>query len=225
MKNILFIIIFIAFGSAVAQTSLPPPLMLQHEIDSSMKSVCKIDENSRQCEIIQYLAAKNSEFASKNEYMKINSNITPQMMEYLISNIKDMKILISEMESARKLQTSQLYKIIDMASEKICDIKFESQACMQSISLLDLQASIETGKKLNPPANIPLELKQATRKLISEEHPDLYPSGRLLIEAVILSKMQDEQLASASTPEKIQNKKINECRNKYSPHYGSKKCQ
>lgn len=225
MKHFLLIFFIFNISASFAQKSVPQPVMQQFEVQKAMTNICSIDQDSRQCEFVQSIALKNRSFASEEKYMEIDSSNPPGMLEYLNSLAKDNKSILNKIESEKKLQTSRMYKAIDLATEKICNIKLESQPCLEILKMFNFQAEIETGKKLNPPANIPQKIKQDVRKFISEEHPNMYPSSRLLLEAGILSEMQKNEKTLEPEPKEKQRKSKDGCENKYSSHYIIRDCQ
>lgn len=85
-----------------------------------------------------------------------------------------------------------MYRVLHTGRDKICGIKQESFPCMRILMSFVYQADVEAGDSLNMPANIPADIKAICSPNIAKEHPDAYPSTRLLLEATILSKMQED---------------------------------
>lgn len=216
--------------SAIAQPSIPPSMLQDIEVSKAAIDVCTIDPDSRQCELMQFLMVKNSPVASEGNFLEIDANAHPRMLEYLLLSSKEKQSLINSMELNRKLQASRMYRALNVAKDKICAIKQESLPCMEILISFYHQADVETGDKLNAPANIPVEIKQSIRKSIAKEHPNLTPSSRLLLEATILSKMQEgNEAVLPSTPAPASKEKERKgrgiCADKYSPSYDPQKCR
>ena len=229
-KHIL-LAIFVSQGlPAIAQSSVPPFISQQFEVSAVARDVCEIDPDSRQCELMQFLLVKNSPATSQGDFLPIDPKTPPRMLEYLIYKSKEKQSLISSMELDGKMQASRMYRVLHTGRDKICGIKQESFPCMRILMSFVYQADVEAGDSLNMPANIPADIKQSVRKLIAKEHPDAYPSTRLLLEATILSKMQeDNDVSSSSTPVPASKEKERKgrgvCANNYSPSYDPQKCR
>ena len=230
VKHIL-LAIFVSQGfPATAQSSVPPFILQQFEVSAVARDVCEIDPDSRQCELMQFLLVKNSPATSKGDFLPIDSKDPPGMLEYLLYKSKEKQSLIRSMELDGKMQASRMYRVLHAGGDKICGIKQESFPCMRILMSFVYQADVETGDSLNLPANIPADIKQSVRKLIAKEHPDAYPSTRLLLEATVLLKMQeDNNASSSSTPAPASKEKEREgrgiCADKYSPSYDPQKCR
>ena len=230
MKHILLAIFLIHSIPTIAQPSVPPSILQHFEVSKVASDVCEIDPDSRQCEMMQFLMVKNAPAASQGDFLGIDPKAPPRMLEYLLYKSQEKQSLISSMELGGKMQASRMYRVLNIGKDKICGIKQESLPCMKVLMSFSYQADVETGDKLNIPANIPADIKQSVRKLISKEHPDAMPSARLLLEATILSKMQEDNEAVLSStptpaPKEKERKGRGICADKYSPSYDPQKCR
>ena len=186
MKYLVFIFLAIQVNLTNAQNqNIPEPMRSNAALQLAMTNVCEIDRDSRQCELFQILFNQQVDIAN-SKYPEIKPEATPEIRKNLIEVRKNRKYRLNSMESERKIKLSRMYKALDQAAENICGIKLESKPCESALAIFIFQTDVEIGNKLNPPAEIPLEVKQNVRKFISEEHPELNNSGRILVEASIL---------------------------------------
>lgn len=232
MKNALFVILLFGVGATFAQTptSSSSPFRQQLEVLTATKNICAIDQDSRQCEMLQLLLAKVSALASESKFMEIESSLPPNVLQITSALSKEKANQLYSMELDRKIQTSRMYKSLDVGMAKVCEIKIESQPCLEILMLLLYQADVELGVKLNPPANIPSSIKQSIRKLIAEKHPGLTPSSQILLEATMLSQIQEDNQsklapAPATTQKYGDRKGKGICADKYSLSYDPQKCR
>lgn len=230
MKNILPVIFLIHSIPTIAQPSVSPSILQHIEVSKATTDVCKIDPDSRQCERMQSLMVKNSPVASQGNFLGLDPKAPPGMLEYLFYKSEEKQSLINSMELSGKMQASRMYRVLNIAKDKICDVKQESLPCMNVLMSFVYQAEVETGEKLNIPATIPADIKQSVRKLIDKEHPELMPSARFLLEANIFSRMQeDNEAALSSIPAPALKEKERKgrgiCADKYSPSYDPQKCR
>lgn len=203
IKHVLLAIFIIQGFPAIAQSSAPPFLVQHAEVLKLMTDVCGIDEDSRQCELMQFLVAKNSRAVSEGKFLDVDSKNPPGFLGYIISEAASQKEKVSRMEAEGKMQSTRMYRLFDKAKDKICDIKAESQSCAQVLMSFVYQAQVEAGLALNYPANIPLKVRKSVREEIIKEHPDLTRSSRLLVEATVLYQLQEMHESGKATPTPI----------------------
>jgi hypothetical protein len=229
MKHILLAVFIINSIPAIAQPSVTPPLLQHMEVSKLMADVCGIDEDSRQCELMQFLAAKSSGAASEGNFLGMDPKTPPGFIEYITSKAASEKERVGRMEMEGKMQPTRMYRIFDKAKDRICGVKVESEPCVKVLMYFAYQAEVETGLKLNYPANIPVHVKKSIRERISKEHPDLNRSSRLLVEAIAFLEVQKMQeigkIAPNPTEEESGRKRKGICAHKYSPSFDPQKCR
>ena len=189
MKNLFFAIIFaIQATLAVAQENKLPQLeQMRMAITFAMTDVCIVDRDSRQCELFQILLGdQSSKFSEKSPETKPT---TDSIRKDLIEVSKGRKNLLDSMESNGEIKLSRMYNAIKQNMDQICKIKIESKSCETSIAIFINQTDIEIGKKLNPPAKIPLKTKKDIRNFIANKYPGLTESSEILVEASTLWEM------------------------------------
>lgn len=226
MKHILFATFLFHSILAVAQPSIPPSLLQDIEIYKLTAEVCEIDQNSRQCELMQLLMVKNTAIASQGKFLEMNPDAPSGFLDYVMYRAASGQNRVEKLESEGKMQAGRMYRAFKAAKEKICSIKMESLPCIEVLMYFSRQADIEAGLELTPPANISEKTKSAIRERIAKEYPSLNRSGRLLMEATILSKMQElAEAAPASIKKEPERKGKGICADKYSPSYDPQKCR
>lgn len=223
IKNIFFLIILIKASLANAQ--IPPNLSEMEKMDIAirvaMTDVCKIDRDSRQCELLQILYGKQNSIAT-GKYAETDDHASPETIENLLNVSKNRKIQLEKMEFDKKLKLSRTYKALDLAKDSICSLNKKTRPCTSALSFFIFQTEIEIGKELNPSPTIPIETKNQVRKFISKEHPSINESSAILMEAIMMRNLHE----GSNTPkENSNNKKSDDCSNKYNLLYDSKKCK
>ena len=221
MKFIIFLIALIQSTSILAQSKeISSPEKINAALQISMTDVCRIDRNSRQCELLQALFAQQNAL-TRGEDIKITTNFPPEVLENLLSVSRDRKSQLEKMELDKKIGLSRTYKALNSAKDRICNIDSTKQPCGSVLSFFIFQTDIEIGNEVNPAAQIPLETKQSVRNYISKENPELTESSQILAEALMIWHMHNNSPAS----KRSKNKSEGICADKYGVHYDAKKCQ
>lgn len=219
-KLMIFSIILTNINLTNAQIpqNIPITERMNAAIQFAMTDVCRIDRDSRQCELIQIL------------YGKQNSRKTGESAEFapleVINNLLEVsshrKNLLDKMEIDKKIKLSRTYKQLDTAKDRICSIDKTGEPCASILSYFIFQTDIEIGKELNPAPTVSIDTKNQVRKYIRKEHPNLTESSEILAEALMMWNLHN---LSDNSTEKSGDKKSDPCSNQYSLLYDSKKCK
>jgi hypothetical protein len=223
MKKIFLLIILIKANLANAQ--IPPNLSEMEKMDMAirfaMTDLCKIDRDSRQCELLQILYGKQNSIAT-GKYTEIEDHASPETIENLLNVSKSRKLQLEKMEFDKKLKLSRTYKALDLAKDSICGLNKKTKPCASALSFFIFQTEIEIGKELNPSPTVAIETKNQVRKFILKEHPSLNESSEILMEAILMHNLRE---GSTISKENSDDKKSDACSNKYDHLYNSKKCK
>lgn len=191
MKYLIVFLLAIQSSLAISQeANLPASEQMRIAVTLSMTSVCRIDRDSRQCELFQFLFGEQIDIAN-GKSPEARSQVTNAVRKNLVEVSKDRKNQLNFMESENKMRLSRMYSALKQATEKICDIKLESKPCDTVLSIFIFQTDIEIGKKLNPSPEVPLKVKRDIREFIAKENSKLTESSEILVEASMLWNMRN----------------------------------
>lgn len=187
MKHLITFLVFMQFNIAFAQNlAQPTPDAI---ISLSMISVCMVDRDSKQCEMLQVVFNRQRDVDS-GEQSEIEPEITSETRKALIEMKAERKNLMETMEFENKIKLSRMYRALDQAVENICKVKPNSNSCDHLLAAFINQTKIELGESLNPPAEIPTNVKKDLREFILKKQPNLNESSQIIIEAMMLWKLR-----------------------------------
>lgn len=174
------------FGiSVIAQTvKFPDYARMAGVVSLSMQSVCKVDRNSRQCELFQVLATEQG-----NSSQVLPGFFDADTRSDFNKNVSYRKKTLSAAANEDKISLSKMYSSLKNAQESICQIGNSSKACDTALTVLYIQTEVEVGEKPNPPALLSVDAKNKIRQFIRKKHPQLDESSSMVVEAAMTKEM------------------------------------
>ena len=189
MKNIVKILCFLGLYGvgfyAIAQgNNFPQHVKMMGVVGISMQRICKIDNDSRQCEIFQVLNTEQG-----NSSSIIDGIVESKTRNESIRVIDERKEYLDFLESKNKINLTKMYSTLKNSQELICSIKLESKACDTALGVLLMQTDVEVGATPNPQPLLSIEVKKQIRTMIGEKYPKMNESGKLTIESMMTEEL------------------------------------